>query len=311
MSTPLLRWLPLAVAKVPATLRTKLLVAFLAIVGLLLAIGAVSLAELGRLNQRAEDFVKLQRKIAAYRQIQHSTTSQLYSVATAMLAPDASALDATLRQLNQFGYDLDRLQFVAQDEVELLQRVRVEYEGFTAAVSEVIELIRAGKVNEGRSAQVERAGPLAERLERLTNELVNQAEADMVARIDESHDGYLASLRWVVGLRPGQHRPRARLGLLDLVVADRAVASDGRALRPDRRRRLYEAVDGAQPRRARHAGRQPEPHERRARTTVRTDRGGEPAQVGVPGQHVARAAHAAECDHRLLGSAAGARCSAS
>ena len=199
MNTPLLRWLPLAVARAPATLYTKLLVAFLAIVGLLIAIGVVSLAELGRLNQRAEDFVKLQRKIAAYRQIQHSTTSQLYSVATALLAPDPGALDATLRQLNQFGYDLDRLQFVAQDEVELLKRVRVEYEGFTTAVSEVIELIRAGKVTEGRSAQVERAGPLAERLERLTNELVNKAEADMLARIDESHDGYLASLRWVLG----------------------------------------------------------------------------------------------------------------
>ena len=198
MNTPLLRWLPVAVARAPASVYTKLLVAFLAIVGLLIAMGVVSLAELGRLNQRAEDFVKLQRKIAAYRQIQHSTTSQLYSVATAMLAPDAATLDATLRQLNQFGYDLDRLQFVAQDEVELLQRVRVEYDGFTAAVNEVIELIRAGQGTEGRRAQIERAGPPAERLERLTNELVNKAEADMLARIDDSHEGYLDSLRWVV-----------------------------------------------------------------------------------------------------------------
>ena len=203
MSTPLLRWLPLAVARAPASVYAKLLVAFLAIVGLLIAIGVVSLAELGRLNQRAEDFVQLQRKVAAYRQIQHSTTSQLYSVATVMLAPDPAALDATLRQLNQFGYDLDRLQFVAKDEVELLRRVRLEYEGFTGVVNEVIELLRAGKVAEGRSEQIERAGPLAERLERLTNELVNKAEADMLARIDESHDGYLASLRWLVGFALG------------------------------------------------------------------------------------------------------------
>ena len=203
MNTPLLRWLPLAVARAPVTVYTKLLVGFLAIVGLLIAIGAVSLAELGRLNQRAEDFVKLQRKIAAYRQIQHSTTSQLYSVATAMLAPDPGTLDATLRQLNQFGYDLDRLQFVAQDEIELLSRVRTEYEGFTATVGEVIALVRAGKAAQGRSAQVERAGPLAERLERLTNELVNKAEADMLARIDESQAGYLASLRWLAAFALG------------------------------------------------------------------------------------------------------------
>jgi signal transduction histidine kinase len=203
VKTPLLPWLPLAVARVPATVNTKLLVAFLAIVGLLMAIGAVSLAELGRLNQRAEDFVALQRKVAAYRQIQHNTSSQLYSVASAMLAPDPATLDDTLRQLNQFGYDLDRLKFVAQDEVEVLQRVRVEYDAFTAAVAEMIALIRAGKVADGRSAQLERAGPLAERLERLTNELVNKAEADMLARIDESHDGYAASVRWVVGFALG------------------------------------------------------------------------------------------------------------
>ncbi len=203
MNTPLLRWLPLAVARAPATVNTKLLVAFLTIVGLLIAIGAVSLAELGRLNQRAEDFVQLQRKIAAYRQIQHNTTSQLYSVATAMLEPDAATLDATLRQLNQFGYDLDRLKFVAQDEVDVLQRVRLQYEAFTAAVGEVMALVRAGNVAEGRRAQVERAGPLAERLERLTNELVNKAEADMLVRIDDSHAGYEASRRWVVGFAVG------------------------------------------------------------------------------------------------------------
>jgi signal transduction histidine kinase/HAMP domain-containing protein len=203
VNTPWLRSLPVAVARVPATVNTKLLVAFLAIVGLLIAIGVVSLAELGRLNQRAEDFVSLQRKIAAYRQIQHSTTSQLYSVAAAMLAPDSGTLDATMRQLNQFGYDLDRLKFVAQDEVEVLQRVRVEYDGFTAAVGEVMELVRAGKVTEGRNAQVQRAGPRAERLERLTNELVNKAEADMLARVDESHDGYAASVRWVLAFALG------------------------------------------------------------------------------------------------------------
>ena len=203
MNTPLLRWLPQAVARAPASVHTKLLVAFLAIVGLLIAIGAVSLAELGRLNQRAEDFVQLQRKIAAYRQIQQSTTSQLYSVAAAMLAPEPATLDSTLRQLNQFGYDLDRLKFVAHDEVEVLQRVRVEYDAFTAAVGDVIALVRAGKVTEGRSAQVERAGPRAERLERLTNELVNKAEANMLARVDESHDGYAASVRWVLGFALG------------------------------------------------------------------------------------------------------------
>jgi signal transduction histidine kinase len=203
MKRPLLRWFPEAVARAPATIYTKLLIAFLAITGLLIVGGGVSLAELGRVNQRAEDVVTLQRKIAAYRQIQHDTTLQLYSVASALLVPEERTLDATLRQLNQFGYDLDRLQFVAQDEVEIFGRVRKDYEAFIAVVTEVIELIRAGKVAEGREAQGGRAGPLAERLERLTNELVNKAEADMVARTDEGRDAYLRSRQLVIGFALG------------------------------------------------------------------------------------------------------------
>ena len=45
---------------------------------------------------------------------------------------------------------------------------------------------------------------------------------------------------------------------------------------------------------------------REIREKSRAARGREPAQERVPGEHVARAAHAAQRDHRLLGSAAGA-----
>ncbi|MGH8676308.1 MAG: ATP-binding protein [Burkholderiales bacterium] len=203
MRIPALQWLPDAVARAPVSIYTKLLAAFLVIAGLLVIVGAVGLAELGAVNRHAEDLVKLQRKIAAYRQLQHDTTAQLYSVASALLVPDERTLEATLRQLNQFGYDLDRLQFVAQDEVEILGRVRKDYDAFIAAVSEAVELIRAGKVGEGREAQIGRAGPLADRLERLTNELVNKAEADMLARVDESAEDYRRSRLLVIAFAVG------------------------------------------------------------------------------------------------------------
>jgi hypothetical protein len=44
-----------------------------------------------------------------------------------LLASDDATLSSTLRQLNQFGYDVDRLHFVAKDEVELLGRFRQDY----------------------------------------------------------------------------------------------------------------------------------------------------------------------------------------
>jgi len=182
---------------VPATVHAKLLAAFLIIALLLITVGAVGLQVLSGVNRRAEDLVKLQRKIAAYRQLQHDTTSQLYSVSFALVVPEARTLQATLRQLNQFGYDLDRLQFVAKDEVELLARVRDDYEKFIGVVTHVVELIRGEKVMEGRELQLTQAGPLADRLERVTNELVNRAEADMVASIEAGEDAYRTS-QWVV-----------------------------------------------------------------------------------------------------------------
>jgi signal transduction histidine kinase/HAMP domain-containing protein len=197
MTNRLTEWFPRIVARVPIRVHTKLLAAFLAIVMLLITVGAIGLLVLSHSHRRAEELVMLQRKIAAYRQLQHDTTAQLYSVASALLVPDERTLDATLRQLNQFGYDLDRLQFVAKDEVELLGQVRKDYEQFIQVVSKAVEMIRGGKVTEGHQLQLTQAHSLAERLERLMNQLVNRAEADMVASIETSEAAYMHS-RWIV-----------------------------------------------------------------------------------------------------------------
>jgi signal transduction histidine kinase/DNA-binding response OmpR family regulator len=187
------------VARLPWRVQTKLLAAFLAIVALLIALGAIGLYELSAVDQRTEELIGSERKIAAYRQVQHDTTSQLYSVTSALLVSDDRTLDSALRQLNQFGYDLERLQFVAKDEIKLLGKVREEYDRFIAVVTRVVELIRNGHVDEAREAQLKEARPLANRLERLTNELVNKAEADVVADIEASAEAYRNSQAIVIG----------------------------------------------------------------------------------------------------------------
>ena len=102
------------VARLPARVQTKLLIAFLSIVGLLIVLGAVGLQVLSGVNDQTNELIKLQRRIAAYRQVQHDTTNQLYSISTALLLQDDRMLDAALRQLNQFGYDLERMEFVGE-----------------------------------------------------------------------------------------------------------------------------------------------------------------------------------------------------
>ncbi len=191
------------VARLPWRVQTKLLGAFLAIVLLLIALGGAGVYELSGVNQRTEDLIKSERKIAAYRQVQHDTTSQLYSITSALLVSDERTLDSALRQLNQFGYDLERLQFVAKDEIKLLGKVREEYDRFIAVATRVVELIRGGHVDEAREAQLKEARPLASRLERLTNELVNKAEADVVAGIEASGEAYRASQTIVIAFALG------------------------------------------------------------------------------------------------------------
>jgi CHASE3 domain sensor protein len=187
----------------PWRVQNKLLLAFLAIVALLIALGAVGLAVLSGVNDRTEQLIKLERKIAAYRQVQLDATSQLYHVSAALFAADEGTLGSTLRQLNQFGYDLERLQFVAADEIDLLARVRQDYEKFVAVVTRLVELIRAGRTAEAHAAQSAEAQPLADSLERLTNQLVNKAESDVVSGIDESEDAYRTSRVIVIGFAVG------------------------------------------------------------------------------------------------------------
>jgi signal transduction histidine kinase/DNA-binding response OmpR family regulator/CHASE3 domain sensor protein len=190
-------WLPRLVARVPASVRTKLLAAFLAIVVLLISLGAVGLWELSESNRRTEDVVDLQKKITAYRQLQHDTTAQLYSVASALLVPNEQTLEATLRQLKNFASYVDSLQFIADDQAAMAQQIRKDYEQFIQVVVQVVELIRAGKIAQGQELHLTQASTQAERLAQSMNQLVIKAEIDMALRIEEKKEAFDTS-RWIV-----------------------------------------------------------------------------------------------------------------
>ena len=196
-------WLPRLVAKVPAGVHAKLLAAFLVIVFLLIVVGTVGLQVLSESNRRTNKLVELQRKIAAHRQLQYDTAAQLHSVSSALIARDEQTLNSTLRQLDQFGYDYDRLQFIARDEAVLLDEVRTNYDQFVRIVTQVIDLIRAGHAAEARKLQLSQASPLAERLDLITNQLVNEAEADMVAGVEASSGAYVTSRWFIIGFAVG------------------------------------------------------------------------------------------------------------
>jgi signal transduction histidine kinase len=189
-------WLPRLVSKAPFTVHTKLIGAFFVIAALLIIFGLVVIQVLSGMNSRSEDLSQLRRKVAAFRQLQHDTTAQLYIVTSALLSPQERTLENALRQLNEYRYDLERLQFVTKDEAALFRKINAEHERLNQLIVQVLELTRQRDFTRAKELRI-RTAPLADSLERLTNEMVNRAEADMEASVVESHRAYLTS-RWVV-----------------------------------------------------------------------------------------------------------------
>jgi signal transduction histidine kinase len=190
------------VARAPVPIHRKLVVAFGAVVALLVTVGAIGVNALGQANARTESLGDLQRKVSVYRQLQSDTSFKLYTGAAAFSDPDPAALEAALRQLNQ-SYDFGRMEFVGRDEGELLGNIQARYNEFVGVMTEGLELERQGKVAEGLEVQRARAEPLADELERLTNQLVNKAEADIANLVDENERAYRDSRRVFIAVAAG------------------------------------------------------------------------------------------------------------
>ena len=161
-------------------------------------------------------------------------------------------------------------------------------------------MIAGGRSPRAGRLQRTQASPLADRLERLTNELVNRAEAEMVARVEVSHAAYHTA-RWVViGFAVGSIGLALVLGYAISWSLIGPVQRMDVQLAPDRVGRFLAARRRPESGRTRHPRRQPQPHDRRARAALPSARGRQPPQVRVPCQHVPRAPHATQRHHRLL-----------
>jgi signal transduction histidine kinase len=221
-------WLIRLVARVPATVRAKLFAALLAMVALLIALGLVSLQALKAVDRRAEELVKLQEKIAAYRELQHGALTQNDSVSMALMvlsestAPRAGPLrvgqraqlelEVLLRQVNRFRADFDRHRFEAKDVAQFLGPVPEENhwlseilssdDQFIKTVTHIAAAMRRGSVAEAHN-QLVQAAPLADQLELATGRLVVLADAEMAAGVQQSRAAYAASRRVVSAFAAG------------------------------------------------------------------------------------------------------------
>jgi signal transduction histidine kinase len=180
-------------ARIPAPIQLKFLAVLGVLAGLLILVGVIGLVVLGEANARGQRVVDLQRRSVAYADLQRETTTQLYAVETALATSDPRLIDAAVRQLGLTGYSVDRLQFVASGEADLVARVVTAHDQFAALNRQTLDLARAGQTVDAQRLQTVEVQPVADRLDRLTNELRDRAQAEVAQSIEDSRQAYAVS----------------------------------------------------------------------------------------------------------------------
>jgi signal transduction histidine kinase len=192
---PFVHWL----ARVRAPIQTKLLISLGVLAVLLTALGVIGLVVLGQANARAERLVELQLRTAAYRDLSLATTTQLYALTEAVALQEPAVIKAAFRQTGLTGYSIDRVKSIDTEDTDLVARVAGAQADLAATTTRTLDLLTTGSIAEAKRAQTTEVIPAAERLDRLTNELVNRADAEVAQSVSDTRDAYLRSQFVVLG----------------------------------------------------------------------------------------------------------------
>ncbi|MFI4903376.1 MAG: ATP-binding protein [Burkholderiales bacterium] len=177
--TPLHR-LVLWVARVRASVHTKLLVAFLIVTFLFVAMALVSLQTIvtgtrqGRLLDEAHELVSLAQ------QGESALARQMHFTDVALLSQDEAAIARILRESNQFNDRLAKLEAAGTADPKLVEQIRASQDEAMAVVADIANAIRDGRLGAA-------TGALLRRQDRLDNEItarVGQLVAGQQERMD-------------------------------------------------------------------------------------------------------------------------------
>ncbi len=169
----LVRW----VAEIQASVHAKLLCAFLLVVLLVTAMGALSLQTIARMSGQSQLLHQAHERIDWSRQIEHALAMQMNFIAMALLLKDEDTIGNFLRENNRFNNMLARLQEAASPEEEqMIQRIRTAQDEVLTTVADIANLIRDGKVDEAMTLQLKNGFPQYQRIERIVNQVVKTEE---------------------------------------------------------------------------------------------------------------------------------------
>jgi signal transduction histidine kinase len=218
-----------AVARVPATVQGKLLVASTIVVVLLVAVGVLGIGVLGQSNDRVSSLGLLPQRVATYTELKADSRqlSQQFGSRDALVTPcsavfngpgchvpvfhpDAglvSEVDATIEDtLTLIGSlsDVAHLGFVPPPgERSILSEIHSEYGQLSTATRSLVASDRGGTygVNQPRVNQPQ--SDLADNLNGNADRLVTLVEANAAALIAQNNSSYLGSQHLFIGVAAG------------------------------------------------------------------------------------------------------------
>lgn len=223
-----------AIASAPATVRTKLLVAFLAIAMLLVLVGVVGLRFLGQSNARGEGLGTLQLRSSTYQtlQTQAEMLRQLLALrvggdpGVATITGAASSLegrrwalvDDTIRfALSQLGPSTSEVTYgfvPPPTDQRMLNRIRGDYHSFDNALARVAALDGAGVTGHSVTPLLGRAIAADNDLYAVTNDLAERTTNETDALIAADRRAYTSSRNLFIGVGAVSVVLAAGLGLL-------------------------------------------------------------------------------------------------
>jgi signal transduction histidine kinase len=209
-----------AIARVPATVNRKLLVAFVGIVVLLVAVGVLGLRVLGDASDRVETLGDLQLRTAAYQTFQTETAllQELVELrangqggafpqeklSQADIVTVDSIIESTLTE-NHLTSDIAQLPFVPPaNERSLLSTIQLDYRRISQVIPRIVSLDSATNPSQTQLLSQSTEGEtLADDLVTLTQSLVNTTTSDTADLIDINTSAYADSQHLFIGVAAG------------------------------------------------------------------------------------------------------------
>jgi class 3 adenylate cyclase/CHASE3 domain sensor protein len=185
------------VARVQASVHTKLLVGFLIGALLLLGMAVLSLVVIDRMSGRVEDLARLHERIDRARQMEYLITAQSHYRAMALLTGDQSNNLKIAEAKRDFTAHLNSLETISGPQhADFFRRVRDADQRFAASSDRVLALAQAGNTDEAMRLHLSEEHPVSHELEAAMRESERESLRDMA----DAQGSYGSDRRLLMGM---------------------------------------------------------------------------------------------------------------